>query len=602
MKLILVAAAAAALLAVSGPAGADSGPSCPIYNAPNTLTLTTGTPQSARLGTPFASELAVTVANTNGCPLTTPLAGIAVTFTAPASGPSGTFASSGANAVLVGTNAQGAAMAPAFTANSLPGGYLATASSDYGSVVFSLVNTATGVSASIKPAGGSGQSAGVGARYGASLQVVVMDSTGAPVGGATVTFSLGQESAGSGTGGTGAAGAMFVGGATQATAVTDANGHASSPGLTANAVAGRFTASATTQGLVQPALFSLDNKSEKGLSLRMHGARRQSATVGDTYPRPLEAVVRNAAGRPVQGTTVTFSLGSGGGGSQAPAAPGASFVGGSSQATAVTDAQGVAVSPLFIAVSSSGSFTATASASGVMRPITYTLHNLPGHSASIAAYHDPTASATVDARFADRLRARILDGSGHPIVGATVAFAVGAGGAGSSSTGAAGATFAGGSAQASAVTNRRGVAISPALTANDVAGTYAATATSAAAPGTITFSLRNLPGAPSTVTPGVATGETTAVGSAFPLRPAVVVTDVKGNPVRRAVVTFTAPARGASGRFGEHGRSVRVQTNADGIAVAPSFRANGVAGGYAVRASVAGARPAAFALVNLPRA
>jgi hypothetical protein len=489
-------------------------------------------------------------------------------------------------------------------ANSLSGGYLVTATSDYGSVVFSLVNTASGVSASIKPAGGSGQSAGIGAGYGAPLQVVVTDANGAPVDGATVTFSLGQGSTGSAAGGPGPAGATFVGGAAQATAVTDATGQASSPGLIANEVAGRFTASATTQGVVHPALFSLDNSAGKGLSVRMRGAAGQSTAVGARYPHPLEAIVRNAAGRPVQGTTVTFSLGSGGGGgSQEAPAAGASFVGGSSQATAVSDARGLAVSPLFTASSTTGSFTATASVTGVTRPVSYTLRNLPGRTASLAVYHDPAATATVETRFAGRLRARILDGGGRPLVGATVTFALGAGGGagGTGSAGTAGATFTGGSAQATAVTNDQGVAVSPEVTANSVAGSYAATATSTAAPGTLMFPLRNLPGGPATVTPGAATGATAAVGSAFQVRPAVVVTDAKGNPVSGAVVTFTAPAHGASGEFGRHGRTVRVSTNSKGIAVAPVFRANDVSGGYAVRASVPGAAPTAFALVNLPQ-
>jgi hypothetical protein len=134
-----------------------------------------------------------------------------------------------------------------------------------------------------------------------------------------------------------------------------------------------------------------------------------------------------------------------------------------------------------------------------------------------------------------------------------------------------------------------------------VAGSYAATATSSAAPGTIAFALRNLPGPPASITPGAATGETTAVGSPFAVPPAVVVKDAKGNAVRGAVVTFTAPAHGPSGRFRGHARTVRVATNADGIAVAPPFRANGLAGGYVVRATVPGALPSAFALVNLPR-
>ena len=125
---------------------------CPTYNAPNALTLAGGTPQSAKLGTPFADPLQVTLANTNGCPITTPLAGIAVTFAAPGSGPSGTFSASGSNAVLVGTNAAGSATASQFTANTLAGGYQVVASSDYGSVSFSLVNTASGVPATIAPA------------------------------------------------------------------------------------------------------------------------------------------------------------------------------------------------------------------------------------------------------------------------------------------------------------------------------------------------------------------------------------------------------------------------------------------------------------------
>jgi hypothetical protein len=44
---------------------------------------------------------------------------------------------------------------------------------------------------------------------------------------------------------------------------------------------------------------------------------------------------------------------------------------------------------------------------------------------------------------------------------------------------------------------------------------------------------------------------------------------------------------------------VRVKTNADGIAVAPPFTANGKPGGFIVTATVAGTRAhAAFALVN----
>jgi hypothetical protein len=46
---------------------------------------------------------------------------------------------------------------------------------------------------------------------------------------------------------------------------------------------------------------------------------------------------------------------------------------------------------------------------------------------------------------------------------------------------------------------------------------------------------------------------------------------------------------------------VKVKTDARGIAVAPSFVANGTQGGYVVRAT-AGGHSAAFALVNQPAA
>jgi hypothetical protein len=597
-RALLTCGLVALVLAGSGPAGADTG-TCPTFNLPNELVLDSGTPQSARLGTAFGDPLAVTAANTNGCPVTTALAGLPVTFTAPSSGPSGTFAASGSNGALVGTNAQGSATAM-FTANSLVGGYLVTASADFGSVTFSLVNTAGGVSTAIVEVGGGRQAVVVGNRFGKPLSVVVTDGTGKPVDGAAVTFSLGGGAGGGGAGGTAAAGATFVGGSTQATTTTDATGTATSPAVVANDTTGRFVATASTPGVVAPAVFALKNLAAKAPSLRLDGVARQSAKPGARFPHPLEVVVRTAAGAALEGATVTFSLGDGGGGGTGSPAAGASFVGGASQATAVTNARGIAVSPLFTADSTAGRFSATASVADVMRPVTFSLRNLPVPASSISAWGDPAANAPVESSFRDRLHARVVDGRGSPVAGAAVTFALGSG-AGGGAAGAAGATFTGGSAQATAVTGANGVATSPLITANGVAGSYAATATSTAAPGTADYPLRNLAGKPKTVTAGAATGETAKVGARFPVRPAVVVDDAKGNAVPGAVVTFSVPSSGAGGRFAGHRRTVKVKTDAAGVAVAPSFVANRVAGGYVIRATVPGARPAAFALVNLPK-
>jgi hypothetical protein len=118
-------------------------------------------------------------------------------------------------------------------------------------------------------------------------------------------------------------------------------------------------------------------------------------------------------------------------------------------------------------------------------------------------------------------------------------------------------------------------------------------------------------GAPIEVTAGVGAFQSTPAGTSFPLRLAVTVTDAKKNPVHGAPVTFTAPARGPSGRFTprtqkskdsrphvSHPRSVTIVTDACGVAVAPTFTANRQPGGYIVTAAVEHVRPAAFALVN----
>ena len=74
-----------------------------------------------------------------------------------------------------------------------------------------------------------------------------------------------------------------------------------------------------------------------------------------------------------------------------------------------------------------------------------------------------------------------------------------------------------------------------------------------------------------------------------------------GEPVAGGVVTFTAPPSGASGTFTGNLATVTSTIDASGMATAPVFTANSVAGGsYNVVASLAGGSPSAnFALTNL---
>ena len=112
-----------------------------------TITATAGTPQSAAINSAFSTALKATVKESNVA-----VSGVSVTFTAPASGASGSFSSS----ATVTTDVSGVATAPTFTANGIAGTYNVTATLVGTSLTatFSLKNTAstsTAVSSSLNP-------------------------------------------------------------------------------------------------------------------------------------------------------------------------------------------------------------------------------------------------------------------------------------------------------------------------------------------------------------------------------------------------------------------------------------------------------------------
>ncbi|HEX3145653.1 MAG TPA: Ig-like domain-containing protein, partial [Pyrinomonadaceae bacterium] len=98
------------------------------------ISATGGTPQSATIGSLFATPLQATVTESG-----IPRSGVLITFAAPANGASGSFSGS----ATVATDSNGVATAPAFTANSIVGGpYNVTATEAGGSTsaVFVLTN------------------------------------------------------------------------------------------------------------------------------------------------------------------------------------------------------------------------------------------------------------------------------------------------------------------------------------------------------------------------------------------------------------------------------------------------------------------------------
>ena len=442
--LVLVAAALSTTAATAGAAGG----ACPDQNNPNEIVVAGGSGQSTQLGKPFGSPFQVALANTNGCPLTGNLAGVNIVFSAPGSGASGLFSSTGTNQAVVGTDAQGTATAPAFTANDTVGSYTIAAHSDYGTVGFSVTNTAAGIPTAIVATGTADQQALVNSQYAQPLQARATDANGNPVQGVTVTFSVVP-------GVTGAAG-MFLGG--PATATTNANGLATSPPILANGTPGKFTATASTEGVSTVATYTFDNHPDV-TTLAAVGGAKASARVEARYRR-LSVTVRDATGQPVEGANVNFAV--------APADSGATatFVGGASQNTATTDARGHASSPPLVANKTAGSFTATAT-TGVAT-LRYTLTNIPGAPASITAGAASGESTAIQTRFPVALAVTVTDRDGNLVVGRIVVFTTpGHGPSGH---------FAKRSRTIRVATNRNGVAVAPPLTANGKVGGFVVTA------------------------------------------------------------------------------------------------------------------------------
>ena len=463
----------AVLLAATGGSARGAGSACPTSNPPNELVLAGGSGQQAQLGKQFAETLQVELANTNGCALTGDLAGVTVNFDAPGSGASGVFASSGSREAYVGTDSQGVATAPPFTANFTVGDYTVDAHSDYGTVGISLSNTADGLPAAIAPEGSSTQETAVNAQYGQPLQVLVTDANGAAVQGAAVSFAVVPGLTG--------AGAAFLGGS--ANAVTNADGIATSAPLLANGVPGKFMATASTDGVSGVAIFSLDNHASAMTVSRLTGSD-PTATVDTAYRDRLQARIVDASGQPVEGATVTFAI------TAADSGAGASFVGGGAQATALTDTDGRATSPALVADKTAGVFTATASTTGA-EPLAFTLTNLAGAPYTVTAGAASGASTVVGTSFAVPLAVTVTDRNGNPVRGAVVVFRAPA-------TGATGRfrirrPHPHPSRTARVATNANGVAVAPVFKAGGSAGGFAVTASVAGTEKGTAFALVDAP-------------------------------------------------------------------------------------------------------------
>jgi uncharacterized protein (TIGR03437 family) len=321
---------------------------------PATVASVSNNLQNVTVGSPFA-PLVVVVRDANG----NPLSGQTLTISLPAVGASAMAASA---TVTTDANGQGSFN---LTANTMAGNYAVavTGAGVASPAIFKLGNIA-GAAAEISLIAGGSQSAFIGYPFAFPLRVLVQDTYGNPVGGATVNYAAPS---------TGATAQLFA----QST-VTDPNGQASASAI-AGPTAGIYVVVANISGLAAgTASFNLTNVPFVLGNVVVVSGSGQSAPIGTSFIDPLIAAVLDPRGNPIPGVTVVFAV------PQSGPSGKLSFV------TAVTNNQG-SVSATALANATPGAYQVVATADGYSGSAVFSLQN------TAPAEGEPTIATIVNA-------------------------------------------------------------------------------------------------------------------------------------------------------------------------------------------------------------
>jgi hypothetical protein len=310
---------------------------------------------------------------------------------------------------------------------------------------------------------GTPQAHEVNGAFGSPL-VAMVTNNGSPAAGVVVTF----------TAPTTGAGGTFANTSTATTAATtDASGLATTALFTANGTAGTYAVTALASGATTPASFTLTNTIGAPAGVHVTGGITQSAPIDGTFA-PFMVTVLDGGGNPVSNAVVTFTASTSSSG-----ASGTFASNGTNTETDTSAANGVAVSSVFTANGTSGSYTLNVAVGTVS--VNITLTNSAGAAASITATSGTPQNAQIGAMFGAPLVAAVVDSASNPVSGVAVTFTAPA-------TGASG-TFSNTQSTETVATDVNGMA-SVSFTANAVTGAYTVTAAAAGLP-PVSFSLTN---------------------------------------------------------------------------------------------------------------
>ncbi len=402
-----------------------------------------------------------------------------------------------------------------------------------------LLDVTPGAATTIASQAGAGQTAAAGAAVAIPPCVLVTDQFGNPVSGVAVTFAV-ASGGGSRTGGaatTNASGIGCVGSWTLGTAVGANTLTATSVGLTGSPVT--FTATATAAAAA---------------TIAVSTGNGQTAVAGQTVATPPAVLVADQFGNPVSGVSVTFAVSGGGG----------SLTGGAQ----TTNGSGIATVTSWTLGTTAGANSLSATSAGLTgSPVSFTATGTAGPATSIAINAGNNQTAIAGSAVATDPAVKVSDVNGNGVAGVSVTFSV-TGGGGSVTGG-------------SQVTNASGIATVTSWTLGGTVGANALDAT-AAGVGNVSFAATGLVGPAAILAKSAGDNQATSVDSTVPIDPAVLVTDINGNPVSGVSVTFSVLTGGGSITGGAQ------TTNASGIATLGSWTLGPAAGANTLRAASTG--------------
>ncbi|HTY06289.1 MAG TPA: Ig-like domain-containing protein [Gemmatimonadales bacterium] len=499
----------------------------------DTLTATSGT----LAGSPVifvvtASAGVATTAAKNGGDAQTHAAGGAVdtapsvivkdAFGNPVSGVTVTFAVTGGGGSLTGgtpiTNAAGVAAVGSWQLGSLPGPNSLSATVSGLPVLTFTATAVAGPPANLVRISAASRTDTIGATLPTDT-VQVTDALGNPVAGTTVTWTAGGG------------GSLTPGGAT-----TNASGYATAVRVLGT-TPGTVTDQATSAGLAgSPAQFSVTTNPGHAATLVKGAGDLQTDTVGATLPVAYADTVKDRAGNPVAGVTVTW----------------AAAGGGNITASSLSGANGAATATRTLGTTA-GPQTATGTAAGLAgSPTSFSATATHGNAKTLAIVAGTSGqSASAGTAVATTPAVKVTDQFANPVSGVTVTFALGAGGARNGSI--TGSTPA---------TNASGVATLTTWTLGPTTGPDTVTATVAGLTGSPAVFVDNgTTGSAALISAAGGNAQTDTVKGTLPRLDSVLVTDAVLNPVSGVTVTWAVTKGGGN-------ITASSITNANGIATA----------------------------------